>query len=261
MKIINNLFILIMIFLITSCGEKSKKKVTDFDQINFFDVVYETTYYRSIGNTTWIEIVGTREIKFDVTTSVNEDQELPNDLVGEFTFNFVNYRVSSLNPLCSGGYQGGGDYNESGISGALAIECLRIPSNERRDHSKCKNGNVVIQESTLQDSASINGYFNLNLFDSGINSREITEDPEKPWNVNDEYNNGSGDLTDEENQIKKYEFSLNIGKKNFTPTDCENPFNPHDIVIYRFPNGTLIYQDSSKGLEYYMRPKLRIERN
>lgn len=221
MKLLKFIY-LSLIFILVSCGEESKKDVTDFDQINFFDVVYETTYYRPIGNITWIEITGTREMKFDVTTEVNEEDELPDNLEGLFTFAFTNYRISSLNPICNGGYSGGDDYDNDG----------------QRD-----------------------GGFVLNLFESDADQGEVTEDPDRPWSVYDQYDNGDGELVgDGEDQILKYEFELNIGIKNFTPTDCENPFNPHTITIYRFPNGTLIYQDTSKGIEYYMRPKLRIER-
>jgi hypothetical protein len=222
MNIFKILILNLLLMFLISCGEESKKEVTDFDEINFFDVVYETTYYRPIGNTTWIEIVGKREMKFNVTTEVNEEEELPDNLEGYFTFAFTNYRISSLNPICNGGYSGGEDYDSDGN----------------------KDGGFV-----------------LNLFESNTSSNEVVEDPNNPWSVYDDYDNGESDIVGAEEQIKKYEFEINIGIKNFTPTDCENPFNPHNITIYRFSNGTLIYQDTSKGLEYYMRPKLRIERN
>lgn len=217
---LNKLVYFSLFVLLFSCGEK-KKEVTDFDQINFFDVVYETTFYRPLGNTTWIEITGTRDMKFEVLTEINEEEELPDNLEGSFTFSYVNYRVSSLNPVCNGGYSGGEDYDDDG---------------------------------------EVDGGFVLRLFETDANSGEVTEDPNQPWSVYDNYNNGEDEIS-EESEILKYEFEINVGIKNFTPTDCENPFNPHNIVIYRFPNGTLIFQDISKGLEFYMRPKLRIERN
>ena len=223
MKKINFLLALFMtLILVSSCGEQQEEEVTDFDQINFFDVVYETTFYRPIGNQTWISVTGTREMKFNVTTQVNEEEELPDNLEGFFTFAFTNYRVSSLNPICNGGYSGGEDYDNDGV----------------------KDGGFVLE-----------------LFESSTNTNEVTEDPNQPWNVLDSYDDGSSDTTTAIEEIRKYEFEITIGTKSFTPTNCENPFNPHNIIIYRFPNGTLVYQDTSKGLEFYMRPKLRVERN
>lgn len=257
----NKIIILIISLIFISCAQEKEKEVTDFDEINFFDVVYESTFYRPMGNSTWITITGKREVKFEVSTTVNEDQELPNDLVGEFIFSYTNYRISPLNPICNGGYQGGGEYSDLGISGARAIECLRIPSNERRNNSRCKINNITVQEDVLIDSVTRNGYFNLNLFEDNVGGNEVIEDPNRPWNVLDPYDNGDSNIVGDEEQIRKYNFTLNIGIRNFTPNDCENPFNPHDIVIYRFPNGTLIYQDTSKGIEYFMRPKLRVARN
>jgi hypothetical protein len=110
------------------------------------------------------------------------------------------------------------------------------------------------------------GTFLLKLFETNtIGEVAAGDDSEcaSSWGVYCPYDPNPDSTIDPEDQvdnIRTYQFEMKITQQQFFPTNCESPFITHDLKVVRFPNGTLIVDDTSKGLQYFFRPKLRVER-
>lgn len=214
----NNKFltILMILFLCISCAQESEndKEVTEFDEVSFFSIVYETLAVRQIGQTDWTLTTGDRDVKFDTSTTIDENETLPDQVEGTFQFALTEYTRSQAIAACTGGWDGN---------------------------------------------------FTLDLFEEGGSTGYVEDLGDVPYNVLDPY---IGDDTEEVidpdavvEGIRTYFFSMNVNNVSLFPQEsCSFPFTNYSLKIVRFPNGTLILEDSSKGLEYFMRPKLRTER-
>lgn len=199
---INILYLFFLILL--GCGKVKEKEDLTVSNDNFFNIVYDTIAVRDIGSTTWISpIVGERQVKFNVTTTVGEDETLPDVLEGTFTFSLGDYAKTVTQTKCSGGYA----------------------------------GTFVLTTSVASTTATNTG--------GASNILDITD------------YNPSTSPTSETVDIKNYFFELKVTASTFVPTACATPNPTHDIKVVRFENGDLIMDDGSKGLQYYLRPKLR----
>lgn len=206
------LFLVFSLLLSFSCGKKEDKVKISND--NFFDVVYESIAVREAGRTEWTLTDGSRDVKFDTTTKVGDDEELPNYLEGTFKFVLNEYSRSQAIAPCSGGW---------------------------------------------------NGTFIVNMYVGQQTVSGPAQDPNGNYNVLDPYDPSGGvvsvnpeDLVEE---IKTYIFDNIVKNVELYPQEtCAFPFTTHSLKVVRFPNGTLIMEDTSKALEYFYRPKLRTER-
>ena len=212
------LTIILLSFLLFSCGQENSnddEEITDFDQANFFDVVYETLAVRQLGQEIWTLTDGRRDVKFESTTQIDENETLPDQVEGTFQFSLQSYTRSQAIASCTGGWDGD---------------------------------------------------FSLDLFEDGGDIGDIEDAGDTPYSVLDPYNpdedsNTAIDPDDVVEGIRTYFFSLKVNNVSLFPQDsCSFPFTNHSLKVIRFPNGTLIMEDSSKGLEYFLRPKLRTER-
>ena len=115
-------------------------------------------------------------------------------------------------------------------------------------------------------TGAFQGTFILALFESNTVGEVAEEDSGEcasSWGVYCPYDPNPETTIDPEDlveNIRTYEFKLKITQQQFAPSNCESPFIEHDLKVVRFPNGTLIVDDTSKGLQYFFRPRLRTER-
>lgn len=210
---------MLLFIVLFSCGQQEEEDLTEFEEINFFDIVYETTHYRSLGGDTWVGILGDFEVKFEVLTSVEED-ELPDEVEGIFIYNFDAFARTSFDQKCSGTLAGGDDYN----------------NDDEPD-----------------------GKFTLTFTEDTTIGESIDTDENATWSVLDPYRSDEEDL-DEESSVRIYNFTLEVGLRNFVPSNCFAAFNTFNLRVIRFTDGSLIIEDPSQGLEYFLIPKLRVER-
>jgi hypothetical protein len=115
-------------------------------------------------------------------------------------------------------------------------------------------------------SGSFEGTFVLELFEQNTTGEVVSpsdSDCSGSWGVSCPYDPNPDTTIDPEDQvdnIRTYYFKMKITRKQVFPTNCESPFNDHDLKVVRFSNGTLIVDDTSKGFQYFFRPKLRVQR-
>ena len=116
-------------------------------------------------------------------------------------------------------------------------------------------------------SGAFQGTFILELFESNTIGEVVDDNDDEcssSWGVYCPYDPNPNTTVDPEDQvenIRTYQFKLKITQQQFAPSNCESPFIEHDLKVVRFPNGTLIVDDPSKGIQYFFRPKLRVERD
>lgn len=102
--------LLMIFFLLASCGEQDKKDedITSLDVQEFFSIVYETVGVRALGSSdNFLASSGVREMKFNTTTVLDDPENVPINIEGNFTFFYTQFR----NPVSSrlitqGGYLG-----------------------------------------------------------------------------------------------------------------------------------------------------------
>lgn len=203
---------ILSLFTLFSCGEK--KEDDEYNNDTFFDIVYETLAVREAGRNDWILIDGIRDVKFNTTTKVKKDEELPNYLEGTFQFVLTNYTRSQAITPCTGGWTGN---------------------------------------------------FTLNLFVGSEAPGGTTQPNGEPYSVLNPYNPNGGTISidpeDVIDEIRTYLFENTVTNVSLYPQEtCTFPFTTHSLKVVRFPNGTLILEDLSQGLEYFLRPKLRTNR-
>jgi hypothetical protein len=217
------LLIILILTVLGSCGQEVEEEKTEFEQQSFFDVVYETTSARPIGELVWTKIDGSRDVKFDSNVILEDEDSIPSLIEGTFVFKLVNYTWLKSIEECSGTWDGKFD-----------LSFVSVGSD---------NSNVISVEDV---NYSILDPYNPNNGTDSIDPNDIIE------------------------EIRTYQFDLTVENVNLYPTvenvnlspqeTCSFPFTTHSLKIIRFPNGTLIMEDNSKGLEYFLRPKLRTER-
>lgn len=107
-KLLINLFsILFFASILISCAKKDNEVADPSLNNLFFDVVYNTKFYRSIGTSAWKNVEGIQQLKFTNNQGDTETGNLDSSS-GTFTMFYSNYKeIGLLNAtLCSGGYTG-----------------------------------------------------------------------------------------------------------------------------------------------------------
>lgn len=88
------------------------------------------------------------------------------------------------------------------------------------------------------------------------------EDPDAPYNPQDPYNEGvpetPEEVPDAEQEVFTFIFEMTVTRRSLS-SGCNaiSPLNEFSLRIVRFPNGDLYVKNPSRGLEFYMFPKLR----
>jgi len=227
--------IIFFLLLLAACSQDSctdsnseECKKSDLEVRGFFDVAYETVASRPIGDPSWVYVSGCRAVKFKTTTAVADDEALPATLEGSFVFNLTSFKRTPSAANCSGGNQ----------------------------------GNFAL---TFQDEEQ---------------ASSVSDEDKPPYSIFDPYNdvtrveNDDDDTSgadSDEDEIRTYIFNLKPSLESVQPASsctgqiyCNNSGtinqneNPCDysITIVRFPNGHLIVDDTSKSLQYYLKPRL-----
>lgn len=106
MKKINLIFLIFLTLF--SCGRREEEEeFSELQERSFFDIVYQTVAVRPIGNNTWRTPTGVREVLFDITTDISDDEQLPQNIQGNYTIVYTGYTRDISNiPPCQGGYEG-----------------------------------------------------------------------------------------------------------------------------------------------------------
>lgn len=257
------LILLAMSLFTISCGQvdcskkpeaKECSDITDLDRIGFFKIVYQTIAVRGFSDQTWTSpIMGSRELKFDTTTTVVDESKLPDELEGSFIFNLDKYRRTSTQVACSGGYSGTFllRLEESGVEADL-------PTNEKPPYNILDgNGNTSSPPTNPEDTdlSEIKTY----TFDLGIESEAMV--PEEQCGL---IGSSSCDKFDEKCEVKKTLDSckqIHYCKWKSAERSCVSTIELcQRIKIVRFENGQLIQDDYSKGSQFYYTPKLRTKK-
>lgn len=231
-----SLSIIFLLFLAISCSQdkcansdSEECKKTDLEVKGFFDLAYETVASRPVGDPSWVYVSGCKAVKFKTNTAVADDEALPETLEGTFVFSLTSFKRTSSAENCSGGNQG-----------SFAL--------------------------TFQDQEAVSS---------------VSAEDKPPYSVFDPYNDvtrvenededDTTGATSEDDEIRTYIFSLkpslesvqpassctgqiycgNAGTINQTESPCD-----YSIKIVRFPNGHLIVDDTTKSIQYYLKPRL-----
>lgn len=238
MRTFSVIFLLFLLSVVSCSKDKCANsdseecKITEVQKIGFFNITYETIASRPISTTPtqWIDVSGCREMKLGTKTSVKDDEALPESLTGDFTVALQNFKRTLSSGSCTGG----------------------------------NTGNFTL---TFQD---------LEAADS------VPEEDKPPYSIFDPYNNvnrvNNNDEevnSDPENEIRTYIFGMAPTRESMQPTEscggqiyCPNSVNEpggvnqdtkpcsYSFKVVRFPNGHLILDDTSKGVQYYLKPRL-----
>lgn len=237
-----SLLIFLSLFSTASCSQdkcansdSEECKISELEKIGFFNITYETLASRPISTTPsdWIDVAGCREMKLGTSVTVNDDEALPDALTGDFTIALQGFKRTLSSGSCTGGNAGGFSLTFQNEEAADSV-----PEEEKPPYS---------------------------IFDPYNNVNRV--------NPNDEEVN-----SDPENEIRTYIFGMTPSRESMSPAsqcvgqiycpaesggvndpdgiDQENNPCSYSLKVVRFPNGHLILDDTSKGVQYYLKPRL-----
>jgi hypothetical protein len=247
----------------TSCGsenvdcdknpdDKKCQEITDLDRIGFFDIVYQTIAVRGLNQSVWTSpVIGTRELKFETTTTIADDEALPPSLEGKFTYALSNYARTSSQVKCSGGYDGvfiltiaEGSSTESSLD-----------NNEKPPFSVLDpytDATTIAAEDDGDEIAEIRTY----EFELGVINENLI--PEESCSLIGSSNCDSFSANCQEKTTAANCTAVNYCAWDSAARTCDTNLNLcQRIRVVRFENGQLTQDDFSRGLQFYYRPKLR----
>jgi len=141
-----------------------------------------------------------------------------------------------------------------------------------------ESGENDVQTNSGRFTVAFQGYREPQLFNTSLCSggyegtftmrRTVNEgegdpdDPDAPYNPQDPYNNNSPDepedVPDAAQEVFTFIFDMTVTRRSLSSgCNAVNPLNQFSLRIVRFPNGDLYVKNPSRGLEFYMFPKLR----
>lgn len=256
------IFSIILSVLATSCGSENVdcdknpddekcESITDLDRIGFFDIVYQTVAVRGLNEEAWTSpVIGTRELKFETTTTVGDDEALPPSLEGKFTYALSNYARTSSQVKCSGGYDGVFilQIEESNTEASL-------PNNEKPPFSVLDpytEATTIAAEDDGDEIAEIRTY----TFELGIVNENLI--PEESCSLIGSSNCDTFSVSCQEKTTADNCSAVSYCSWDSTARRCDTNLNLcQRIKVVRFENGQLTQDDYSRGLQFYYRPKLR----
>lgn len=232
---------LILAALSVSCSQekcpsgstKEECQVSELERVGFFNIAYETIASRPISSSasTWIEVNGCREMKFASNISAEDDAALPANLTGDFIIALQSFKTSASTGPCAGGNKG-----------AYTM--------------------------TFQD---------------GESAETVADEDKPPFSIFDPFNDvtrvnyveDEEENDDPDNEIRTYLFAMTPAQETTGPqsemcggqiycaareanNSIDQDKHPCDysFKVVRFPNGHLILDDTSKGVQYYLKPRL-----
>ena len=207
--------ILIIMLIMASCSKKEVEKLDVNQNALFFNIVYNTKYYRIKDSASWRLIQGKQTLQFLRSAATNEEAVDLN--AGTFILTFENYKELGLSNTnaCSGGYQG--NFTSTAITGTS--------SSGDTTANPIYDPNVPYNPNEVTDA------------ESTINIDPVTGEEIPAATYNFEF------ILD---VVSK---SLTAG------CSAVNPLSQVKFDILRFTsNGDLIVTDYNRGLEYYMIP-------
>lgn len=211
--------ILILSFILFSCTAQKKKtdEITTLDIPQFFNIVYEVVGVRVIGSQSdFIQTSGSMLVKFETTTVINIDSNIPDNLEGRFTFNYSLFSnpIDSFSTATDGGYSG---------------------------------RYLIIDTTTTQNTDLIDNNSTYSVFDP-----YGTDNPIDPDQVVENLLTFNFSMTIPNDPSISGEENKNC----FPTANCTPIPSSYDLSVIRFPNGTLIMEEPFSGFQYYLKPKL-----
>jgi hypothetical protein len=172
-------------------------------------------------------------MKFDTKVSVDDDEALPETLTGNFTVALQNFKRTLSAGSCTGGNAGGFSLTFQGNESADSV-----PEDEKPPYTIFDPYNDVTRVNKNDEEINSDPENEIRTYIFGMVPKRETMNPASQCVGQIYCPSNSGGVND--------------------PNGIDQEKNPCDysFKVVRFPNGQLILDDTSKGVQYYLKPRL-----